>query len=183
MKIAHYNLRLLQRVAALLALALLLSACGQSQKAPTPPSAIDFRRTPEQLAHAEIQLHAQRTELALNLDPSKPLSAEDWEKLQNATPEELQSELKQYGDRFLYGPGLGTSMTNIGAIAVFPPYAIYLLGNAGLSLAGFQQLYITSILPESPRKHVLDFYDGVTSVPGRLSALVAGKEYQEPAEE
>lgn len=152
-----------------------LYSAKRTIQTPLPP--IDFARSPQQLARAETLLQTRSS--GAQFDPTKPISIEEWQRLQHATPEQLNAELKKAGSRFLYGPGLGRSATNIGAIAVFPPYAIYLLGNAGLSLAGFHEMYITNFLPDTPRKHVLGFYDGVTSVPGRVAALVAGRKYHE----
>lgn len=63
-------------------------------------------------------------------------------------------------------------------MVVFPPYIAYLLGNAGLALAGYEPLYVTNLLPNTPRGYVLTVYDGVTSVPGRFNAAVAGEEYK-----
>lgn len=68
-------------------------------------------------------------------------------------------------------------MLNIGTVVVFPPYALYLLGNAGVAFAGYEPLYVTDALPEPARKEVLGFYNGVTGVPGRVNALVAGEPY------
>lgn len=87
--------------------------------------------------------------------------------------------LSNLGSRWLYGQGLGTSMVNISTSILFPPYAVYLLGNAGLEIAGLQTFYATDALPEKPRAFVLEFYDGLTSVPGRLAALIAGRSYHE----
>ena len=89
-----------------------------------------------------------------------------------------QTELKAYGNRWLYGPGFGRTAANVGTTVAFPPYAIYLLANAGLQLAGFRQLYITDALPETPRGALNEVYAGITSVPGRLAALIAGKKYR-----
>ena len=156
-----------------LPLALLSLVCGCSVPRHQELPAIDFRRSA--LFKTDVQISQSPQEL--KFDASKPISPEQWRQLQSASPEEVQGALNAAGKRWLYGPGFGRSASNIGSVVMFPPYAIYLLGNAGLSLAGFEQLYISNLLPQSPRKHVLDFYDGITSVPGRVSALVAGKEY------
>jgi hypothetical protein len=87
-------------------------------------------------------------------------------------------ELSQFGRQWFYGPGFGRTLANVGTVVLFPPYALYLLGNAGLALAGYQQLYLTSALPNPARRYVLDVYDGVTSVPGRITSTVAGEEFQ-----
>jgi hypothetical protein len=81
------------------------------------------------------------------------------------------------GEWWLFGPGLGHSILNIGTAVVFPPYALYLLGNAGLALAGKEPLRIIDILPETPRGIVSQSIDEVCSVPGRLNAAVARRPY------
>src|SRR5579862_6797042 len=58
-------------------------------------------------------------------------------KVKPPTPEEAQEQLKQQGGDWLYGKGLGSTILTVGTCVVFPPYAIYVLGNAGLSMAGY----------------------------------------------
>ncbi len=94
------------------------------------------------------------------------------------TPEELEVKLQESAEKWFYGRGLGRTMTNVAAIAVFPPYAIYLLGNAGLQLAGYDPIYITDALPGEGRETVLGVYDGITSVPGRVTSTIAGREFE-----
>lgn len=84
----------------------------------------------------------------------------------------------ELGKHWFYGQGLGTSILNVGTSIAFPPYAIYLIGNAGLDIAGLPTLYATNALPKKPRSFVLKFYDGFTSIPGRFAALIAGEEFQ-----
>lgn len=72
-------------------------------------------------------------------------------------------------------------MLNVGTVVLFPPYALYLLGNAGVAFAGYEPLYVTDALPEPAKKEVLGLYNGVTGVPGRLNALVAGERYVQGA--
>ena len=94
------------------------------------------------------------------------------------TGDEAVQEFNELGKSWLYGHGLGRSLGNIGTSILFPPYALYLLGNTGLSLAGLPQLQITKLLPETPREHALEAYDGVTSVPGRVLALINSEEFR-----
>jgi len=86
--------------------------------------------------------------------------------------------LRTYGRHWLYGQGVGRTIVNVGTVVLFPPYALYLLGNAGLALAGYEPLYVTSALPEPARDYTLAVYDGITSVPGRITARIAGEEFQ-----
>ena len=93
------------------------------------------------------------------------------------TSDELSQQLAVAGHRWFYGQGIGTTMLNVGTVVLFPPYAIYLLGNAGVAFAGYEPLYVTDALPEPAKKEVLGLYNGVTGVPGRLNALVAGEQF------
>ncbi|MCB0323664.1 MAG: hypothetical protein KDD69_08825 [Bdellovibrionales bacterium] len=93
------------------------------------------------------------------------------------TPDEYQTALAQSGERWWYGKGVGRTMANVATVVAFPPYALYLLGNAGLTLAGYEPLHVTDALPEGPKRQVLGAYDGLTGIPGRLNALVAGREF------
>jgi len=99
------------------------------------------------------------------------------EKSKPPTPDELEVILAEEGEKWFYGPGLGRTMLNVGTIVAFPPYAIYLVGNAGLKYAGYDPLYVTDLLPEEPREGVLEVYDGVTSVPGRLTSAASGRDF------
>ena len=101
---------------------------------------------------------------------------------QPPTPEQLGEQLQGAGSRWLYGPGFGRTVTNVATAVIFPPYAIYLLGNAGLALAGYKPLYVTDALPNPAKEHIISAYDGVTSVPGRITSFVAGREYYEGKE-
>ena len=95
------------------------------------------------------------------------------------SPEELKAELNNYGRRWLYGHGMGQTITNVGGIVIFPPYAIYLVGNAIVSLAGYEPLHVTELLPEKACLGYNSFYDNVTAIPGRISAEIAGEEFIE----
>ncbi len=94
------------------------------------------------------------------------------------TPEESNELAGEVGGNWLYGQGFGEALVSIGGIVLFPPYAIYLLGNGAISLSGYEPLYVTNLLPEAPRDGYNQFYDTVTSGPGRLSASFARKEYR-----
>lgn len=93
------------------------------------------------------------------------------------SPEESQELMEAIGQNWLYGNGVGETALTAGSIFVFPPYAIYVLGNAALSLGGYEQVRISNALPDEERKNWLSIYDEVTSGPGRLNAAVAGKEF------
>lgn len=94
--------------------------------------------------------------------------------------EELGSKLETAGANWLFGDGIGKTMLNVGAVVAFPPYAIYLVGNAGLAMFGQEPLYVTDLLPEAPREGYLTVYDAVTSVPGMVTSTIAGEEFRTP---
>ena len=96
------------------------------------------------------------------------------------TPEEAKEQLGQMGHDWFYGSGLGKTAANVAASIAFPPYIIYLVGNAGLSLAGYEPLYVTNLLPEKERHAVDVVYESVTSMPGLITSRVAGKEFVTP---
>ena len=80
---------------------------------------------------------------------------------------------------WLYGPGMGRTMLNVGTVIIFPPYALYLLTNAGLALSGFETIKPVEVLPDEPKEVVNKAFDDVTSVPGRVTAYFNDKEYIE----
>ena len=96
---------------------------------------------------------------------------------EQVTQESLETNMATGISKWFYGKGLGTTTLNIGTAFAFPPYALYLLGNAGLQLAGFSPLYITDALPETPRTGVLTVYDTITATPGHITSAIAGAEY------
>ena len=93
-------------------------------------------------------------------------------------PEKAKEVLNEVGGNFAYGPGLGDAAVNVGAVVAFPPYAIYLLGNAVLSFSGYEPVTVSSLLPEETGKAWSDSYDTVVSGPGRFVAAAAGHEYR-----
>ena len=150
-----------------------------------PSSAVSYWQATHSMALAESRVQdapaqhysrARMTNVSAKNSTTNSLADDSVSEKQDLAKELTLSGL---GSRWLYGQGLGTSMVNISTSILFPPYAVYLLGNAGLEIAGLQTLYATDALPEKPRSFVLEFYDGVTSVPGRLAALIAGRAYHE----
>ncbi len=93
-------------------------------------------------------------------------------------PEKAKEVLSEVGKNFAYGPGLGDAALNVGTAVVFPPYAIYLLGNAVLSLSGYEPVTISSMLPPENGKAWSDTYDSIVSGPGKVVAAMAGHEYR-----
>lgn len=95
------------------------------------------------------------------------------------SPEETEGLINEVGANWFYGQGLGETAVSAGAIVLFPPYAIYVLGNAMLSLNGYEEVRITDALPESGRAQWNSVYDHVTSVPGEITSGVAGEEFRD----
>lgn len=93
--------------------------------------------------------------------------------------EELETEFKNAGKDWFFGHGLGSTLLNVGGIVIFPPYALYLLGNAGLQLFGYSPLYVTDALPEPVHEPVMSVVDGVTGAPGRFNAIIFDEEFRE----
>jgi len=93
-------------------------------------------------------------------------------------PEQASKVLSEVGSNFAYGPGLGDAAVTVGTVVVFPPYALYLLGNAVLSLSGYEPVTVSSVLPEEQGKAWSDTYDSMVSGPGKVVAAVAGHEYR-----
>ena len=96
------------------------------------------------------------------------------------SPDQAQELLGEVGDNWLYGQGIGDTAVNLGAVVAFPPYALMLIGNAALSVSGYEPLALSDTLPEQPRAMWRQTYDQVTSVPGRAAASAAGTEFRTP---
>lgn len=101
------------------------------------------------------------------------------------TSRQAKEVLGTVGGNFAYGSGLGDAALNVGAVVLFPPYVLYLLGNAALSVSGYQPITVSSLLPEEDGKQWAETYDKMVSGPGRVVAAMTGHEYrsQEVADE
>jgi hypothetical protein len=97
---------------------------------------------------------------------------------QPLSPEETEALMGEVGTNFIYGNGVGEAALNVGTVAVFPPYLAVVIGNAALSLSGYETVGVSTALPEDKRDWWEDFYDGLVSGPGRLAAAIAGEEYR-----
>jgi len=97
---------------------------------------------------------------------------------QPMSPDQAKAVLGEVGSNFVYGPGLGDAAVNLGAVIVFPPYLLYLLGNTALSLSGYQPVTVSSLLPQEQGEAWSNGYDTVVSGPGRFVAAAAGREYR-----
>ena len=96
------------------------------------------------------------------------------------TPRQSEKLTNEVGGNFLYGQGFGELLLNIGGILITPWYAVYVLGNGIISLAGYEPPYVTKLLPPKTESGYNEFYDGVTSGPGRVAGAIAGQKYRTP---
>ncbi|RMG41791.1 MAG: hypothetical protein D6719_07810 [Candidatus Dadabacteria bacterium] len=94
-------------------------------------------------------------------------------------PEKAKKVLKEAGNNWLYGPGLGKTAVNVGATVAFPPYGLYLLGKAALDMSGYESPELTDVLPEEDKKEVDKYYNRITSIPGKLAAEAAGEDFRD----
>ena len=97
-------------------------------------------------------------------------------------PEQAGRILEEAGGNFVYGHGLGEAALTVGSVLLFPPYALYVLGNGALSLSGYEPLEITKALPKEERQEWNAVYDAVTAMPGEAAAAVAGESFREREE-
>lgn len=114
---------------------------------------------------------------------SQPLGSSLAELVRNVNHSEELQDNNHFSDTFLdwmLGGGIGRTALNVTTVVVFPPFALYLLGNAGIALAGYDPLYVTDALPDSARTGVLSAYNEVTSVPGRINAAVMREKFCPP---
>ncbi|NDC38742.1 MAG: hypothetical protein EBZ48_11925, partial [Proteobacteria bacterium] len=75
---------------------------------------------------------------------------------------------------------LGDAAINAGAVLAFPPYLAVVLGNAALSVSGYEPLSVSGFLPEEQSKQWSQTYDNLASTPGRAAAALSGREYRTP---
>jgi hypothetical protein len=80
-------------------------------------------------------------------------------------------------DSFVYGEGLGDSAVKVGAAVAFPPFIFVLLGNAALTASGYEPIGISTVLPEDASKQWQAMYSGVVSVPGKITATAANRDF------
>jgi hypothetical protein len=96
---------------------------------------------------------------------------------QPLSPEETEALVSDVANNWFYGQGLGETMLAVGTVVIFPPYGIYLAGNALLSLSGYEEIRVTEALPDSGEDVWNSVYDGVTSMPGHVTATISGDEF------
>ena len=112
------------------------------------------------------------------LTEKKPDPTLDFSQVQ-LTPHESGQLASEAASNFFYGQGLGEAILNIGGIILTPWYAIYVVGNGIISVAGYEPPYVTNLLPNETKAEYDSGYNFVTSGPGRATSLVAGTPYRD----
>lgn len=99
-------------------------------------------------------------------------------KVKPPTGEELQEGLANAGHNWFFGSGLGVTAANIGTVVVFPPYGLYLIGQAATRMAGYEPYTISDAIPEPIYQPVNVVYEGVTNAPGLMNSWVFGEQFK-----
>lgn len=86
------------------------------------------------------------------------------------TPDETGDFLSTAAGNWVYGQGLGDTAVKVGTSIIFPPFLVAWIGSAAVEMAGYEIK-----TPESFNR----VYEGVTSIPGHVTAKVAGKEFRD----
>jgi hypothetical protein len=98
--------------------------------------------------------------------------------LKNPAPELAGDVLSTASGNWFYGQGVGQTALNVGTTIMFPPYAAVILGNFALDLMGYESVGLSNFLDKEDKVKWVNFYDGVTSVPGQMTSKVAGEEFR-----
>ena len=93
-------------------------------------------------------------------------------------PEKAKEVAGAVANNWFYGEGLGSTAITAGTCIIFPPYLAVVVGNAALSISGYEPISVSNMLTEEQGKDWSDAYETVASGPGRLTSAVAGKEYR-----
>ena len=86
------------------------------------------------------------------------------------TPDETGEFLSTAAGNWAYGQGLGDTAAKVGTSIVFPPFLVAWLGSAVVEMAAYEIK-----TPESFNR----VYEGVTSIPGHVTAKVAGVDFRD----
>lgn len=94
------------------------------------------------------------------------------------SPEETGEVVDTALTNFFYGPGLGETALDVTGAMLFPPYAMVLIGQTLVRLAGYESPRFIEMFPEEQQQAYDDTMDTVYSGPGRLVSAAAGEEYR-----
>ncbi len=98
---------------------------------------------------------------------------------QPMTQEKRSAALKEAGKNWLYGEGLGSMALNVGTAVLFPPYALFLLGNVAISASGYEPLGVSTLLNNDAKEKWQSHYSDFVSGPGRIGAMIADEDYRD----
>jgi hypothetical protein len=96
------------------------------------------------------------------------------------SPKESRELLAEMGADFAYGSGVGETALHAGAVVMFPPYALVLIGNSVAYLSGHEPIGVSDFLPKGSASAWSTFYSELVSVPGRVAAGLAQEENRSP---
>ncbi len=95
------------------------------------------------------------------------------------TEDETVEVLDQSAQNWFYGNGLGDTAFKIGTSVLFPPVALVWLADVGMQATGTGSVSLKAVLPEDTSDTIIENYQAVVSVPGKVTSLVAGKEFRD----
>lgn len=142
-----------------------VSACGMSAR-PAPETAYssNVNSTTDRTSSSDTPV--------LTLERVQKIAAEP------LSPKETGEVVDTALTNFFYGPGLGETALDVTGAMLFPPYAMVLIGQTLVRLAGYESPRFIEIFPDQ-QQHAYDVtMDAVYSGPGRLVAAAAGEEYR-----
>jgi hypothetical protein len=142
-----------------------LSACGMNQR-PAPET------SPLPNVNSTSDLTPLSEPPVLTLERVQKIAAEP------LSPQETGEVVDTALTNFFYGPGLGETALDVTGVMLFPPYAMVLIGQTLVRLAGYESPRFIEMFPEE-QQHAYDAtMDTVYSGPGRLVSAAAGEEYR-----
>lgn len=141
-----------------------VSACGVSKSPAPEPSSPKVKVTADGKPLPDTPV--------LTLERVQKIAAEP------LSPKETGEVVDTALTNFFYGPGLGETALDVTGVMLFPPYAMVLIGQTLVRLAGYESPRFIEIFPEE-QQHAYDAtMDTVYSGPGRLVSAAAGEEYR-----
>jgi hypothetical protein len=108
----------------------------------------------------------------LSLDRVQKIAAEP------LSPKETGEVVDTALTNFFYGPGLGETALDVTGAMLFPPYALVLIGQTLVRVAGYESPRLIEMFPEEQQQSYDETMDMVYSGPGRLVSAAAGEEYR-----
>lgn len=142
-----------------------LSACGMSAR-PAPETA-----NPPNVNSATPPTSPPDTPV-LTLERVQKIAAEP------LSPKETGEVVDTALTNFFYGPGLGETALDVTGAMLFPPYAMVLIGQTLVRLAGYDSPRFIELFPDEQQQAYDDTMDVVYSGPGRLVSAAAGEKYR-----